>query len=1691
MEWLSHSHKKHCELCKTPFRFTKLYDANMPDTLPWSVFVRRAVIHAIWGAIRWLRAVVVMTVWAVVLPFLIRWAWRWLFWFADAGWARDAFTAKMRAEDLIRQAQNSGQPETYADAVSAAFQGMLESRQANNSTSQPIALSWMKGLLGLSVHAANSTASAGSQQPWPQADLSLLSDFQPFANLTNSPRVNRFILDVVEGQCITLAVVISFILVFLIREWVVQQQPLVAMENLQGQLQDAAERVRQDNERLQQQQQLLEQARARLVELQQVASMDDIRQGETAVARAKQDFVGWEALEAMIDSATELLDYRPQGTTSDIATDKVEAFQNLADRVTYQVQTAVAAGEKSEDVVERLYQKISALPSHKRQAWEDHLMGEIRDSDLEKFTPQAQSNNSVQEGSSDQGPAVPGLDFSGKAAEIKRMLEEADDDTQEHSAESNERILNTIGDGELRRRLNASHDQNSVLSSDSGSSWQEITPPSEETEETNDPLPIANAGPDAKINIRRGDKGKGRAVPEPRDEPLPSLTTSKSTNESVEADRAERKRKRSSSEGDSARDTSAVKEQATAQQASNPSDGGDANPEDDGSFGATMRIAFREEFGVDEMEEQENVAAVGLDANANPQPEDNEVTDETSRRRPSATNAPARPTRIQRIADWFWGDISPPQTSAEPAPAQADEHVVQDPVREAPFVPVHNGQARPAMPEAVPQAEAPAQPAQAQPGQDPEVVAAAQQAGLDAEAMEEAEDLEGIFELIGMQGPLIGLFQTAVFCTVLITGTVFGAVGLPYIWGKIILSLIGSPVFFFIKMPLQAASFAADLVLDGTLFVGGGTAYWVTKLVEVLLYALAAALPFPKSADPTGLEVVLKVIRSTIEGAATRLVQLFPTTEGNGELAYNWAFLGASIHSHASLRTLQDEITFCAQSFGKGVYSVADSLSTQSLPQLVQQAWLLPLQARKLPQLLSNLLEAGKAYQEPVMRVLRDLRSGSLTVSTGHLQLDMHPSLAYWSPADRTWAVLAGYLALAALAAIYVSIDKPLTRSQSGQKTEKLVRDTIKQAGGVVKVMLIISIEMLVFPLYCGLLLDLAMLPLFDGATVSSRLAFATSSPWMFGFVHWFVGTCYMFHFALFVSMCRKIMRQGVLWFIRDPDDPTFHPVRDVLERNVMTQLRKIAFSALVYGALVILCLGGVVWTIGKIFEGIFPIHWWSTEPIIEFPLDLLLYNFLTPLVIRFFKPSEAVQAAYAWWLRRCARMLRLSHFLFDDRRRDEEGHHVHKSWSSFLTFGKGSIEGAAVPEDRRLTANSQDVEVHFQRDGKYVLTPSSDQYRPPKAGEMFMQVDGDDAYISDKDGKKNEHFTKVYVPPLFRFRVGLFMVCLWFFAAFSGIGMTLLPLVFGRRVLSLFVPENVRMNDVYAYSIGAYILGGALFCIVNCRSGMKKLRKKASSVDALAWLEPAKRVVLQALKCAYFYGFLGVVVPLVFALVLQFYLLLPLHTYLMSAASANDSLPATSVTVNNATEGLTSFMQSGNATSDLNTTSPASPDSIITPHAIHVLQDYALGLLYVRVASRLMITTPTSRAATAFRRITEAGYLNPNARLASRFLVLPLTLLALTVLLFPPILAKASILLAQALGHALTSKAKTLFYRFSYPTSAAAVGCIWFTKELGDATSRWRARIRDEVYLVGERLHNFGEKRPPAGSKSVVRKDK
>jgi E3 ubiquitin-protein ligase MARCH6 len=508
--------------------------------------------------------------------------------------------------------------------------------------------------------------------------------------------------------------------------------------------------------------------------------------------------------------------------------------------------------------------------------------------------------------------------------------------------------------------------------------------------------------------------------------------------------------------------------------------------------------------------------------------------------------------------------------------------------------------------------------------------------------------------------------------------------------------------------------------------------------------------------------------------------------------------------------------------------------------------------------------------------------------------------------------------------------------------------------------------------------------------------------------------------------------------FIRDPDDPTFHPVRDVLERNIATQLRKIAFSALVYGALVIFCPGGVVWGLAFAFDGVLPIHWSSNEPVLEFPVDLLFYNFVMPLAIRWIRPSDGLQEMYDWWFHRCARFLRLTNFMFGDRWLDEEGRHVRMTWRALLSLRQGDTANPVIRDGDTESEQEKERDAYFLRDGKFVRTPASDQVRIPKGGQVFVEVDENNERIDgnpDQDdglhGKTSEMFTKVYIPPFFRFRICLFIFLIWAFAATTGVGTTIVPLVIGRRMISSLFPSHLRVNDIYAFSAGIYVFGGICYTIFHCQRSWEsmQLRIRPYIDEPRRAIPEAYAMAIHFLRLVYISATFSLLLPSLFALVMELYVLVPLHTYLGGGQE----------------------------------------------HVIYFVQDWTLGVLYVRMAVKFILWNSTSRPAIALNAITRNGWLNPDVKLATRAFIVPAISLALLAIISPlPLGFLANTIFFRGAASDIHSNV----YRYSYPGTFVLAVTLWTFYLLRRQMAVWRVSIRDDVYLVGERLHNFGEKR-------------
>lgn len=64
---------------------------------------------------------------------------------------------------------------------------------------------------------------------------------------------------------------------------------------------------------------------------------------------------------------------------------------------------------------------------------------------------------------------------------------------------------------------------------------------------------------------------------------------------------------------------------------------------------------------------------------------------------------------------------------------------------------------------------------------------------------------------------------------------------------------------------------------------------------------------------------------------------------------------------------------------------------------------------------------------------------------------------------------------------------------------------------------------------------------------LQDREATFNKAPGTSMFLHWLFGMIYVFYFASFILLLREVLRPGVLWFLRNLNDPDFNPIQEVL----------------------------------------------------------------------------------------------------------------------------------------------------------------------------------------------------------------------------------------------------------------------------------------------------------------------------------------------------------------------------------------------------------------------------------------------------------------------------------------------------------------------------------------------------------------
>ncbi|GBP15771.1 E3 ubiquitin-protein ligase MARCH6 [Eumeta japonica] len=207
----------------------------------------------------------------------------------------------------------------------------------------------------------------------------------------------------------------------------------------------------------------------------------------------------------------------------------------------------------------------------------------------------------------------------------------------------------------------------------------------------------------------------------------------------------------------------------------------------------------------------------------------------------------------------------------------------------------------------------------------------------------------------------------------------------------------------------------------------------------------------------------------------------------------------------------------------------------------------------------------------------------------------------------------------------------------------------------VVKVALLSVVEIGVLPLVCGWWLDLCSLSMFD-ATLRDREASLQAAPWTVMFIHWLIGMVYVYYFASFILLLREVLRPGVLWFLKNLNDPDFSPVQEMIHLSVWNHIHRLIASAVIFGTAVLFMLWLPIRVIKFMLPGFLPyavaVH--TEAPVSELSLELLLLQVILPALLEQSHTRTWLKTGVRAWCSAAAALLGLRSYLLGDAARAE-----------------------------------------------------------------------------------------------------------------------------------------------------------------------------------------------------------------------------------------------------------------------------------------------------------------------------------------------------------------------------------------------------------------------------------------------------
>ncbi|KAL2231557.1 UNVERIFIED_CONTAM: putative E3 ubiquitin ligase SUD1 [Sesamum indicum] len=536
----------------------------------------------------------------------------------------------------------------------------------------------------------------------------------------------------------------------------------------------------------------------------------------------------------------------------------------------------------------------------------------------------------------------------------------------------------------------------------------------------------------------------------------------------------------------------------------------------------------------------------------------------------------------------------------------------------------------------------------------------------------------------------------------------------------------------------------------------------------------------------------------------------------------------------------------------------------------------------------------------------------------------------------------------------------------------------------MIKVAFLLVIELGVFPLMCGWWLDVCTIRMF-GKSISQRVEFFSVSPLASSLVHWIVGIVYMLQISIFVSLLRGVLRNGVLYFLRDPADPNYNPFRDLIDDPVHKHARRVLLSVAVYGSLIVMLVYLPVKLAMRMAPSIFPLDISISDPFTEIPADMLLFQICIPFAIEHFKLRHTLKSLLRYWFTAVGWTLGLTDFLLP--KLEEE-----------------NANGDIGRQDRG----------HAQAGGQEQALALEDVNRPryvPEDTNSGEEFDGDEPADSDRWA--------------FVLRIVILLVMAWMTLLVFNSALIVVPISLGRGLFNsmplLPITHGIKCNDLYAFVIGSYAVWTASAGARYCAEFVRTRRTRLLLHQIWKWCG----IIVKSSALLSIWIF---VIPVLIGLLFELLVIVPMRV-------------------------------------------PVDESPVFL-----LYQDWALGLIFLKIWTRLvmldhMMPLIDESWRIKFERVREDGFSRLQGLWVLREIVSPIIMKLLTALCVPYVLARG---IFPILGYPLV--VNSAVYRFAW------LGCLFFSllyfcaKRFHVWFTNLHNSIRDDRYLIGRRLHNYGE---------------